>query len=212
MAEDQKDTVDEQKDQTEQKITMKCPCCRQEVSIEEFQTPVLEDQDNFLMSMLGGVPYERTYKYLRGHIGITVKAITPELSYRHVTISSALVRNFDKIPGIYSQVLMLTALLEQLFMVKSIDITTVDGNGNTHMDIEIPYELLDEIEYYQSKGPVEDDKFLKRICKELTGKLTKGLALPMNLLSESVTRHKLVVDKLIASCYDEGFYQGVEQQ
>lgn len=211
MAEDQKDTV-EQKPQEEQKLTIKCPCCHQDVSTEEFQTFASEDQDNFLMSMLGGVPYERTYKYLKGHIGITVKAITPELSYRHVTISSALVRNFDKIPGIYSQVLMLTALLEQLFMIKSIDITPVNGQGGTHTDIEIPYELLDEIEYYQSKGAVEDDKFLKHICKELTDKLTKGIALPMNLLSESVTRHKLLVDKLIASCYDEGFYQGVEQQ
>ena len=197
-------------EKTAEKLTRLCPCCGQEVSLTEFKTISESDEEAFLMSMLGNVPFERTYRFLKGRIAITVKAILPDQAYRHITLSSALVQKFKDLTAGYGQIVMITSLIEQLFMVKSYDLN-IKGTI-THKDVVCPDDVLDALEYYKPVDPEQDAKFLQDTVRKLTDALSAGVSVPLNIVSESVTRHKLLVEKLIATCYDEDFYQGVEQQ
>ena len=195
---------------TTEKLTRLCPCCGQEVSLTEFRVLTESDEEAFLMSMLGNVPFERTYKFLKGRISITVKALMPDQAYRHVTLSSSLVQKFKDLTAGYGQIVMITSLIEQLFMVKALDLN-VHGTI-THKDVFTPDELLDTLEYYKPADPEKNARFLQDTVRKLTEVLTAGTSVPLNIISEAVARHKLLVEKLIAKCYDEDFYQGVEQQ
>ena len=201
----------EEEKKEQQKFTMMCPCCKQPVAGDQFNGITEEDREGFLMSMLGDVPFEHTYEFAKGHIKITVRALTPDETYMQVPLTTALFKAFQDVPGVQGQIMMITELISVAQMLKSIDVST--PITDKHVDIPEPTELVKDLEYYKPTGDfAKDDQFLSGKVAELHALILGGLSIPLVIVTEAVTRHKMLIEKLVTECYDSDFYQGVGQQ
>lgn len=183
-----------------------CPLCGSDMYEEK---PLDEGvKDAFLESMLGDVPFTRTYDIMGGKLAVEVSSLSDEDNRLRADMYINIFKLIETTPDIKSFVPLLEAAMDLDSQVCSVSLVKSDGsivdikrerNSGIRKVLELRWEGADVKE---CRGVIDSALDIFSSC------LFPGKSIPESVLRGVVGRHNLLVSRLIRECLDENFLTG----
>lgn len=184
-----------------------CPLC----GAHDYVEPELSDdiKDAFLESMLGDVPFTRTYDVMNGHISITVQALTEDIISKKAKLYINLFKLSETIPDIKSYIPSIELVTDIDCQICQVSITRQGDNNPVVLD-RTPGSGLDAVlsKTWDGKTAQEGQEYVDQILSILNQSIFPENAIPQQLLRGVVGKHNILTANLIKACLDENFLAG----
>lgn len=186
-----------------------CPCCMQAVTAE-IEKPTEKQKEAFLMSMLGGTQYSRTFELMEGHISIQVSDRTPEEAALLALVLEALMDINKRHPQTALQAFPISGMCSLISMIKHIQVEAAgtvknfDNSNSVEKLRELVAPLLNHPEDPSKRTP-ED---VAKVYADMNSYLDSTVTIPRVLLNNCVSQFTRLRDNLIGACYGADFYKG----
>ena len=179
-----------------------CPLCGSDQYVESKLDE--EVQDAFLESMLGGVPFTRTYDVMGGKLSITVQATDDEANRKKARLYLAMADASEKHPDLKAYIPLLESAIDADSQISKVVINGKEFSRTTCSGIlaisDMPWGDQDESTDWHAF--VED----ALLC--LDSNMFGGAKVPLAILRGAVAKHNILIGKLIKECLDENFLVG----
>jgi hypothetical protein len=192
-------------DEHQEKVV--CPLC----GAQNYVDPdVSEDlKDDYLESILAGVPFTRTYDIMDGRIAVEVSAQPESISGMKSRLYMAILSMADKFPEVRNYVPTLEAALDLDCQLVSLEVFDKAGNSLNKLN-RTPAKNLEAINRlpWREAKTSEECLSLMEDAINIGSDVFPEYNLPKAVLRGVVGKHNVIVMKLIKACLDENFLSG----
>ena len=189
----------------EEQAKTKCPLCGSDAYIEK---PLDENvKDAFLESILGDVPFIRTYDVMGGRIAITVKALSDE---DNRVRSSFFIKLFDATEKC-AELKAYIPLIESALDIDGQILEAVITVGGTSKKVtRNPSEGLRAAINMDWENINNDNckEFVDAALEVFSNTMFAGCNIPTPILRSVVVKHNTLLGRLMRECIDKNFIEG----
>lgn len=179
-----------------------CPLCGSDQYVEN---DLDEDvKDAFLESMLGGVPFTRTYDIMGGKLAVTVKAMDDESNRIRARLYIKIATAAEKFADLKAYIPLLESAMDVDSQITKVVINGTeisrDTDSGTLAVSDMPWDIqTDDTDWHMF---VEDAMKMFEDCA--FGKVK----VPAAILRGVVAKHNILIGRLVKACLDENFLGG----
>ena len=179
-----------------------CPLCGSDQYVESKLDD--EVQDAFLESMLGGVPFTRTYDVMHGKLSITVQASDEEVNRKKAKLYIVMGTASE-----YSEDLKAYMPLIESYMDVDSQVSAVTINGAEYKRTPCSGILkVVDMGWGNKDNDTDWHAFVDNVLKEFEHCMFGDVKVPIAIMKGAVAKHNILIGKLIKECLDENFLGG----
>ena len=203
-------------EETKEPKKMKCPCCG-ELTITQPLDVKGVTLDEFMSSIIAGVPYTHTYKMFSGTVEITVEVVSKQLANMRTAAIKLLEGYVAKMEASgEAQAAAAAAPIRELISVMHLyfGVKTITMYKNDRVVKQYtPADLMQEAAAMITKTSMESqDAFESAVAKYLEKCVSTDTisALPTEAIRTVVVTHADIYTLLLTAGFDENFWEGIE--
>lgn len=191
----------------EQKEKSICPLC----GATEYTRPELDEdiKDDYLESILGEVPFTRTYDLMDGKIEVTVSGLSDEATNLKAKLYVKVFKLAETTPDIKSYIPQLEQMTDLDCQLCGITVHTKKAEHPIEMTRELCSGVKAALELDWSVTNVQQGfDLIHKVIDVVTNSVFPGTTISKPMLRGVVGKHNMLLADLIRECLDANFLSG----
>jgi hypothetical protein len=191
---------------SEEKVKITCPLC----GSNEYSEKDLSEEikDAFLESMLGNVPFARTYDIMDGKLSLRICATTDYANALKAKMVVKIANVAETCPDIRAYIPLVETAMDVDSQVLSV--TVAMGDNEPVITNRTPNRGIEEVLKleWDKITPDTSSDFMVTVMDTFNANLFNGITVPGPILKGAVAKHNTVVSRLVQACIDANFLAG----
>ena len=184
-----------------------CPLC----GAENYEHPDLPEdlKDDYLESMLGEVPFTRTYDILGGRLAVTVSALSDEVTNLKAQLYVHVIKLAETTPDVKAYIPQVEQMSDLDCQVVSIKVVSSKGKDGIEFTHEPGSGIRSALALnWDVKTAQEGSDLIHKVIDVITDNVFPGTTVPKQVLRGVVGKHNVLVGQLMQECLDINFLKG----
>lgn len=179
-----------------------CPLCGSDQYVES----ALDDevQDAFLESILGGVPFSRTYDIMHNKVSITVQAADDYVNRKKAKLYLNIATAAEQFADLKAYVPLIEAYMD----VDSQVTTAVINGTELSREVCLGIDAVSKMPWDIQDSTTDWHSFVEDVLRTFEECMFGKAKVPMAILRGVVAKHNLLISRLVKECLDENFLGG----
>lgn len=179
-----------------------CPLCGSDQYVEADLDE--EIKDAFLESMLGCVPFCRTYDVMDGKLSLSIQASDEDCNRKKSRLYIKMAEVSEVCPDFKAYVPLIESYMDVDSQVIAV---TINGKEFKRTPCSGIVEASN-LEWVNANSSIDFNALADRVLKVFESNMFDGTKVPIAILKGAVVKHNVLLGRLIKECLDENFLAG----